>query len=592
MKSLIYATILFLLPVIGISQSVEIDLQMKMTNLTLQNTADSIVVVLADGTLARRDVSSLEGAIQVLSISNDTIFLSGGGFIKLPADLVDDADADAANELQTISKNGNTVTLSNNGGSFTDAVDDADADASNELQTISKDGNTVTLSNSGGSFIDAVDDADADASNELQTITKDGNTVTLSNNGGSFTDAVDDADSDSTNELQSISINTDTLRLSDGGYVLIPNSTDQLGNHMATQNLQLKGNYISSDGDDEGILIDNEGNVAIGSPSADYKLDVNGTLAFRDGLYQRVPVTNEICGAVQASQEGFDSFTNSVTYQAWTPLTAGFFTNFEIFVLSPGTLKYSIYRGQDTGGTLLYTSPDISFVEGWNVIQVPIRVAVQSNNPITIGLTDYNSISIAHNSLENYPLGTTNLGGDLRFRAYVGSGPCNEVAIASIDNSSGAISLVNQAINIESGIVGIGTIGKVGIGHTAPKATLDIAGQLLVSKSTPDSTDILMGVSEIKLHNTGREHWSIQNVDTSGFLTISKTSQLYDLGTPGSDVIVLSPTQNIGLGRTPTTNKLEVEGDASKSSAGDWLANSDARLKTNITKLTLINYYN
>jgi len=145
MKSLIYATILFLLPVIGISQSVEIDLQMKMTNLTLQNTADSIVVVLADGTLARRDVSSLEGAIQVLSISNDTIFLSGGGFIKLPADLVDDADADAANELQTISKNGNTVTLSNNGGSFTDAVDDADADASNELQTISKDGKSCRL---------------------------------------------------------------------------------------------------------------------------------------------------------------------------------------------------------------------------------------------------------------------------------------------------------------------------------------------------------------------------------------------------------------------------------------------------------------
>ncbi len=42
---------------------------------------------------------------------------------------------------------------------------------------------------------------------------------------------------------------------------------------------------------------------------------------------------------------------------------------------------------------------------------------------------------------------------------------------------------------------------------------------------------------------------------------------------------------NFGIGRSPVTNKLEVEGDASKSSAGDWLANSDARLKKNIRAL-------
>jgi hypothetical protein len=41
----------------------------------------------------------------------------------------------------------------------------------------------------------------------------------------------------------------------------------------------------------------------------------------------------------------------------------------------------------------------------------------------------------------------------------------------------------------------------------------------------------------------------------------------------------------VGIGRTPTTNKLEVEGAASKTSAGDWLANSDARLKKNIRPL-------
>jgi cell division protein FtsB len=42
----------------------------------------------------------------------------------------------------------------------------------------------------------------------------------------------------------------------------------------------------------------------------------------------------------------------------------------------------------------------------------------------------------------------------------------------------------------------------------------------------------------------------------------------------------------IGINRVATTNTLEVGGDASKASAGDWLANSDARLKKNIKQLS------
>jgi len=39
---------------------------------------------------------------------------------------------------------------------------------------------------------------------------------------------------------------------------------------------------------------------------------------------------------------------------------------------------------------------------------------------------------------------------------------------------------------------------------------------------------------------------------------------------------------NVGIGRTPTANKLEVEGNASKNTAGSWLANSDRRIKQDI----------
>ena len=63
--------------------------------------------------------------------------------------------------------------------------------------------------------------------------------------------------------------------------------------------------------------------------------------------------------------------------------------------------------------------------------------------------------------------------------------------------------------------------------------------------------------------------------------------QLTHNGTNGliaTDVghLVLSPAQNVGIKRTPINYALEVEGNASKTTAGSWLANSDRRIKTDV----------
>lgn len=55
-------------------------------------------------------------------------------------------------------------------------------------------------------------------------------------------------------------------------------TADNLGNHTATKNVGLNENYISNDGDNEGIRIDNSGNVGIGNNAPTAKLDVTGTL--------------------------------------------------------------------------------------------------------------------------------------------------------------------------------------------------------------------------------------------------------------------------------------------------------------------------
>lgn len=57
--------------------------------------------------------------IQVLSISNDTLFLSDGGFAVLPKDKVEDADADSDNErIQSVELNGTTLEIMEGGRTF------------------------------------------------------------------------------------------------------------------------------------------------------------------------------------------------------------------------------------------------------------------------------------------------------------------------------------------------------------------------------------------------------------------------------------------------------------------------------------------
>lgn len=52
-----------------------------------------------------------------------------------------------------------------------------------------------------------------------------------------------------------------------------------------------------------------------------------------------------------------------------------------------------------------------------------------------------------------------------------------------------------------------------------------------------------------------------------------------------SDDVMRIHANRIGLRRDALTNSLELEGDASKTTAGNWLANSDKRIKTNIHEI-------
>lgn len=104
---------------------------------------------------------------------------------------------------------------------------------------------------------------------------------------------VDDADANPTNEIQSIAEvlgvgnNAEGADLSNLGAISAASFSgdgsgltnvpgDDLGNHTASRNIQTNTQWLSNDGDDEGIFVDAAGQVGIGTDSPSRSLEVSG----------------------------------------------------------------------------------------------------------------------------------------------------------------------------------------------------------------------------------------------------------------------------------------------------------------------------
>jgi hypothetical protein len=173
------------------------------------------------------------------TLPTGTTFTAGAG-IAISGNTISANDASSTNEIQTISKTGNTISLSNGGGSVT--VTDADA------QTLTLNGSNLSISNgntialptgttyTAGSGIaingNTISANDVSATNEIQTISKTGNTISLSNGGGSVT--VTDA--------QSLSLSGSNLSISNGNTIALPTGTT----YTAGSGIAINGNTISA----------------------------------------------------------------------------------------------------------------------------------------------------------------------------------------------------------------------------------------------------------------------------------------------------------------------------------------------------------
>ena len=213
---------------------------------------------LVDNVLSISDGNSitLESAKdeQVLSLAGTNLSISGGNSINLAPVINQGGDPSSTNEIQTLTLNGNTLSISGEGGNAVDlplqdepqtlelqgnelSISGGNAvtlntivseNQTDEIQQLRIDGNELTITNGNTVIIPTGGtDADADPTNEIQNLRfdvatnelslTDGNTVTIPSGGS-------DADADPTNEIQTISFDpsTNELSLTDGGAVTIP----------------------------------------------------------------------------------------------------------------------------------------------------------------------------------------------------------------------------------------------------------------------------------------------------------------------------------------------------------------------------------
>lgn len=109
-----------------------------------------------------------------------------------------------------------------------------------------------------------------------------------------------------------LSIVGTSLSISNGNSVTIPG--DNLGNHTATQNVRLNGNWLSNDGGNEGIAIDNTGRVGISAApgTGSIYLNVGGYSYLQQSVgIGTTPVSNHILFANGNCQFGFTGIGGS-----------------------------------------------------------------------------------------------------------------------------------------------------------------------------------------------------------------------------------------------------------------------------------------
>lgn len=490
---------------------------------------------------------SVTNELQVLSISNDTVYLSDGGFVKLPAGfsgnysdltgapsdvsafnndagyLTLEVDGDVTNELQVLSINNDTIYLSDGGfvklpagfsGDYSDLTgapvdvsafnndagyltSEIDGSVTNELQVLSISNDTIYLSD--GGFVKLP----VGFSGDYSDLTGAPTSVSVFTNDAGY--LISEVDGSVTNELQALTISNDTIYLSNGGYVKLPAGFD--GQYS---NLTGAPTNVSTFTNDAGYLTNfiekdtmiwkknisdiyfNSGNVGIGTTNPGSSLEVAGQIKITGGI----PGLNKV---LTSDATGLASWSTINSVGAWT--TSG----------NSGTLAGTNFLGTTDNVDLVVKrggSEQLRFQN--NDIRIPNGVQVHNTGTTineVIGLTNDYGIGLSLANKNNGGSGSVALQAQISSYGFsygtaghffygsrinppagsygivVNNTSTNGVG-ARIDVAGSGTTMTGLYINASGGTNNYALLvnnGNVGIGTVSPTTKLEVSGGLKVT---------------------------------------------------------------------------------------------------------------
>jgi hypothetical protein len=304
-----------------------------------------------------------------------------------------------------------------------------------------------------------------------------------------------------------------------------PGPSDNLGNHTATQNINLNGHYLSGDGGNEGVYVDSAGNVGIGTTSPSDKLDVNGNI--------NVNCVYKIGGETVLS-------ANLYLENIFLGVGAG---------ENNTTGNGNTFLGLDAGNnnTIGNSNTFVGLYAGYSN-------TTGNGNTFVGKLVGQNNITGIHNTFLGYGAGNYNKTGNYNTFLGLGAGNSNTTGSGNVFigyqagyNETGSNKLYIANSDTTTLIYGDFSTGRVGIGTTNPSRQLEVSGvgsRILVSATA--------GNPELNLQGAGKTTWAIyQETGGAGDLRFYQA---------GDKVTIQNSTGNVGIGTSSPKGKLDVNG--------------------------------